>query len=170
VRILHQRPASTASLIVHFLLRDFNALEEYSFEELSSILDLSTRWGFTSIRDMAIRRLKPPTPHQRLILGRKYDIDQWVLPALQELCERPEPPTRDEARLMGLEDVILVGSVREKVRTHAITANSATIMDRIKAWGSVEPRERPVGVPAPVIAEPPPVPEDELPEPLAYWR
>lgn len=139
---------------------DFNASDGYSFEKLTSILDLSTRWGFTSIRDMAIRCLKPPTAHQRLILGRKYGVDQWILPALQELCERPEPLTPDEARLMGLEDVILVGSVREKVRTHALTANSAGIMDRIKAWGNVEvePRERPVGVPAPVFAVPPPVP------------
>jgi hypothetical protein len=151
--------------MVHFLLRDFNVLGGYSFAELSSILDLSTRWGFTSIRDMAIRCLKPPTAHQRLVLGRKYGIDQWVLPALQELCERPEPPTRDEARLMSLEDVILVGSVREKVRTHALTANSAGIMDRIKAWGSVEPRERPVGVSTPVFTVPPPVPPGEWAEP-----
>lgn len=139
---------------------NFNALGGYSFEELSSILDLSTRWGFTSIRDMAIRCLKPPTPHQRLILGRKYGIDQWILPALQELCEKPELPTRDEACLMGLEDVILVGSVREKVRTHALTADSAGIMDRIKAWGSVEPWERPVAsgaqTPQAVFTVPPP--------------
>jgi len=69
----------------------------------------------------------------------------------------PEPPTPDEARLMGLEDVILVGSVREKVRTHALVANSAGIMNRIKAWGSVdlEPCERPVGFPAPAFVPPP---------------
>ena len=107
---------------------------------------------------MAIRCLKPPTAYERLILGRKYGIDQWVLPAIQEVCERLEPPTRDEARLMSLEDVILVGSVREKVRTHALTANSARIMDHIKAWGSVEPQERPVGASTPVFAVPPPVP------------
>ncbi|KAI0268465.1 hypothetical protein BGY98DRAFT_1019453 [Russula aff. rugulosa BPL654] len=108
---------------------NFNALGGYSFEDLSSILDLSTRWGFTSIRDMAIRCLKPPTAHQRLILGRKYGIDDWILPALHELCERPEPPTRDEARLMGLEDVILVGSVREKVRTHALPVSPVGVME-----------------------------------------
>ncbi len=115
-------------------------------------MDLSTRWGFTTIRDMAIRCLKPLrlTPHQRLILGRNYGIDQWVLPALQELCERPRPLTRDEARLMDLDDIVLVGSVWEKVRTHAITANPTGIMDCIKAWGSGEPREPPGGVPTPM--------------------
>ena len=154
------------SFLSFFFARDFNALGGYSFEELSSILDLSTRWGFTSIRDMAIRCLNPPTPHQRLILGRKHGVDQWILPALQELCERPEPPTRDEARLMGLEDVILVGSVREKVRTHALTSNKKSIMDRIEAWGRVEPCERPVGR---VFASPSPPSPVSVGVPVDPW-
>jgi len=122
---------------------DFNASEEHSFEELSSILDLSTRWGFASIRELAIRRLNPPTPYQRLILGRKCGVDQWIPLALQELCERPQPLTPDEARLMDFEDVVLVGFVREKVRKHTLTANSAEIRDCIEAQRSGEPWEPP---------------------------
>ncbi len=57
---------------------------------------------------------------------------------------------------MDLEDVVLVGSVREKVRTHATTVNPAGIMDRIKAW-EVESHERPAEVPAPFSPMPPPV-------------
>ena len=59
---------------------------------------------------------------------------------------------------MCLEDVILVGSVREKVRTHALTTNPTAVMDRIKAWVPVGPRGRPVGVPVPVFTAPSPVP------------
>lgn len=118
---------------------DFNALEKYSFEELSSILDLSTRWGFTSIRYMAIRCMEPPTPHERLILGRKYGVDEWIPLALQELCERPQPLTTDEARLMDFEDVVLVGSVREKVRNQALTVDSAGIRDCIESLRRGEP-------------------------------
>ncbi|KAI0002273.1 hypothetical protein BJV74DRAFT_741415, partial [Russula compacta] len=95
---------------------NFNTREEHSFEEWTSILDLSTRWGFTTIRDLAIRCLKPPTPLQRLLLARKCGVEEWILPALQELCERPLPLTLDEARLMDVEDIVLVGSVRETVR------------------------------------------------------
>jgi hypothetical protein len=143
-------PASTASLIFHFLLRNFNALEKHSFEELSSILDLSTRWGFDSIRDMAIRCMEPPTPHERLILGRKYGVDEWIPLALQELCERPQPLTADEARLMDFEDVVLVGSVREEVRNNAVTVNSAGISDCIEALRRGEPWTMPlVATPAP---------------------
>ncbi|KAI0295261.1 hypothetical protein BC826DRAFT_1009140 [Russula brevipes] len=118
---------------------NFNVPDEYSFEELSSILDLSTRWGFTSIRDLAIRCLKPPSPHQRLILGRKYSVKQWILPALQALCERPQPLTLDEARVMDFEDVVLVGSVREAVRSNTLTVKSTEIKDCIEAWKRGEP-------------------------------
>jgi hypothetical protein len=146
--------AATVSLIFQNLLRDFNSLEEHSFEELSSILDLSTRWGFTSIRESAIRRLKPPTPHQRLILGRKCGVDQWIPLALQELCERPQALTPDEARLMDVEDVVLVGSVREKVRSRKITVKSVGIRDHIEAWRNGEPWTRPAGVLTAAVPQP----------------
>ncbi|KAI9508388.1 hypothetical protein F5148DRAFT_916261 [Russula earlei] len=128
---------------------DFNALVERSFEELSSILDLSSRWGFTSIRDLAIRCLKPPTPHQRLLLGRRYAIEQWILPALQELCEGSDPLTSDEARLMRFEDVILIGSVREAVRSRRLAVEAAGIRDCIEAWRSGKTWNAPAR-PAPV--------------------
>jgi hypothetical protein len=119
--------------------RNFNTLEERSFEEWSSILDLSTRWSFASIRDLAIRCLKPPSPLRRLILARKYAIGEWVDPALLELCERPEPLSLDEARLMDFEDVVLLGSVRQNVRSPTLTTNDAGIRDCIQAWRSGEP-------------------------------
>jgi hypothetical protein len=112
-------------------------------DEWLSILDLSTRWGFASIRELAIRCLKPPTPHQRLVLARKYAIEQWILPALQELCERPLPLTPDEARLMGIEDVVLVGSVRESVRSNKATVVAADIIDCIEALREGKSWQRP---------------------------
>lgn len=125
------------------LLRNFNALDERSFEELSSILDLSTRWGFTTIRELAIRCLKPPSPLQRLVLARKYAVEQWILPALQELCERPLPLTLDEARLMNFEDIVLIGSVREMVRSHTLTVVPPEIRNCIESWRNGEPWQRP---------------------------
>ncbi|KAI0002271.1 hypothetical protein BJV74DRAFT_765562 [Russula compacta] len=122
---------------------NFNASDERSFKEWTSILDLSTRWGFTTIRDLAIRCLKPPTPLQRLLLARKYGVEEWMLPALQELCERPLPLTLDEARLMDVEDIVLVGSVRETVRSHVLAVKSAGIGDCIEAWRSGKPWQRP---------------------------
>lgn len=116
------------------ILRNYNTLETRTFEEWSAILDLSTRWGFTSIRDLAIRCMKPPTPLDRLILARKHAVDEWILPALLELCERPEPIDLEEARLMDFEDVVLVGSVRQTVRSSTLTVDGTGIGKYVRAW------------------------------------
>jgi hypothetical protein len=141
-------------------LRNFNTLEERTFEEWSSILDLSTRWGFAGIRNLAIRCLKPPSPLRRLLLARKYAVEEWVNPALLELCERPEPLSLDEARHLDFEDVVLVGSVRQNVRSTTLATDGAGIRDCIQAWRSGEPWSRPptphspVGSPAPTHPAP----------------
>ena len=114
-------------------LRNFNRLQERSFEEWSSILDLSTRWGFTSICELALRRVEPPNPLQRLILARKYNIEEWMNPALLELCERQEPLSLEEARLMDFEDVVFVGTVRQTVRSSDLIVDGVGIRERIQA-------------------------------------
>lgn len=87
-----------------------------SYQQWKSVLHLSTRWGFASIRKLALKSIKPPTPHDQLILARTHAVDQWVLPALTALCERAEPLSLTEARQMRIEDVVLVATVREDVR------------------------------------------------------
>jgi hypothetical protein len=120
-------------------IRNDNALERRTFEEWSAILDLSTRWGFTSIRDLAIRSIRPPDALKKLLLARKNNIDMWVQPALLELCMRPQPLSLEEASLMDLEDVILVGSVRQTSRLSTLTVGGTGIMNCILAWQSREP-------------------------------
>ena len=120
------------------ILRNYNTLEKRTFEEWSAILDLSTRWGFASIRDLAIRCIRPD-PLQKLVLARKNDIDMWIQPALLELCLRPQPLSLEEARLMDFEDVILVGSVRQTARSSTLTVGGKGIMNCIQAWQNRKP-------------------------------
>lgn len=121
------------------VLRNYNTLEVRSFKEWSSILDLSTRWGFVSIRELAIRCTKPPNSLNRLLLARKHGVEQWILPALLELCQRPEPLSLEEARLMDFEDVVLVGSVRQTVRSATLMVRGAEIRNCIRALKRGEP-------------------------------
>jgi hypothetical protein len=121
-------------------LRDYNTLDGHrNFEQWSAILDLSTRWGFASIRDLAVRSIEPPNPLYRLILARKHAVEEWILPALLELCERPEPLGLEEARLMDFEDVVLVGSVRQTVRSSVLMVDGAGIGNCVRAWKSGKP-------------------------------
>ncbi|KAH9022413.1 hypothetical protein EDB84DRAFT_498270 [Lactarius hengduanensis] len=44
----------------------------------------------------------------------------WIVPALTALCERTASLSLDEAREMSMEDVVLVATVREDIRSKAI--------------------------------------------------
>ncbi|KAH8990316.1 hypothetical protein EDB92DRAFT_1778684, partial [Lactarius akahatsu] len=89
---------------------------DVSYEQWRSVLHLSTRWGFTSLRELALRSIKPPTPCDRLILARTYAVDHWVVPALTALCKRTTPLSPDEVGQMNDGDVVLVATVREDIR------------------------------------------------------
>ncbi|KAH9032582.1 hypothetical protein EDB85DRAFT_1834155, partial [Lactarius pseudohatsudake] len=93
---------------------------DLSYEQWISVLHLSTRWGFVSLRKLALRSINPPTSYDRLVLARTYTVDHWVVPALTALCERTAPLNLDEARGMNIEDVVLVANVREDIRSKAI--------------------------------------------------
>jgi hypothetical protein len=106
---------------------------DLSYEEWKSVLHLSTRWDFASIRRLALNNIQPPTPHDSLLLGRTYSVDHWVIPALSALCERRAPLSLDEARQMDIEDVVLVATVREDIRTHTLQVDAAEIPRRVEA-------------------------------------
>ena len=112
--------------------RDFEG-NDFSYEEWKSVLHLSTRWGFASIRRLALSSINPPTPPDRLLLARTYSVDDWVIPALSMLCERTTPLSLSEARQMSIEDVVLVSTVREDIRGHALQVDSAEIPLRVEA-------------------------------------
>jgi hypothetical protein len=106
---------------------------DLSYEEWKSVLHLSTRWGFASLRKRALSSIEPPTPHDRLLLARTYSVNDWVVPALSALCERTTPLRLSEARQMSIEDVVLVSTVREHIRGCALQVDSAEISLRVEA-------------------------------------
>jgi len=106
---------------------------DLSYEEWKSVLHLSTRWNFDSIRKLALSSIEPPTSHDRLVLARTYLIDDWVVPALSALCERTKPLTLSEAHQMNIEDVVLISTVREHIRGRTIQVDAAEIPRRVEA-------------------------------------
>ena len=133
------------------------------YEEWVSVLHLSTRWGFASLRKLALASINPPTPHDQLLLARRYSIEDWVLPALSSLCERTAPLSLDEARQMKIEDVVTVATVRENIRHCTLRVDVAEIPRRIEATlaGKLSSYEG-VDVP-PAKPEPPPMGGDAAP-------
>lgn len=90
----------------------------------SSILLLAHRWDFPFIRTLAFRELERPDnpnpnpvpPAARLVLGEKYDAPgAWRARALTELALRRDPLSREEGRELGVELVVQVSGLRERV-------------------------------------------------------
>ena len=122
------------NLLIEAYLRVRNfQRNDFSYEEWKSVLHLSTHWGFASIRKLALASIMPPTAHDRLLLARTYSVDDWVIPALSALCERTTPLSLSEARQMSIEDVVLVSTVREDIRSHALQVDSTEIPLRVEA-------------------------------------
>jgi len=62
-----------------------------------------------------------------------------VIPALSALCERETPLSLDEARQMDIEDVVLVATVREDIRSRNLQVDAAEIPHRLEAAQAVKP-------------------------------
>ncbi|KAN0130793.1 hypothetical protein V8E53_011468 [Lactarius tabidus] len=118
--------------------------QELTYEQWKSVLHLSTRWDFATLRNLALKSIRPPTSHDQLVLARTYSVDQWVLPALTALCSRTLPLSLDEARQMNMEDVILVATVREEIRDGALRVDVADIPRCVEA-AQAGKLNRPVG-------------------------
>src|ERR1700677_1412629 len=99
----------------------------------NQLLHLSTRWGFASLRKLALKSIRPPTSHNQLVLARTYLVDQWLLPALTALCSRSPPLSLDEAQQMNTEDMILVATVQEEIRDGSLPVDVADIPRCVKA-------------------------------------
>ncbi|KAH7912424.1 hypothetical protein BJ138DRAFT_1004506 [Hygrophoropsis aurantiaca] len=86
-----------------------------SFGEWKAVLKLSHRWGFKSARKQAIESLgaMKVDPVDKLSLSEKYDVDEWLLPALEKLANRREPIGVKDAEKLGVTLALKVAALRE---------------------------------------------------------
>ncbi|KAI6037831.1 hypothetical protein EDC04DRAFT_2091870 [Pisolithus marmoratus] len=96
----------------HTLLPDLSL----NTEQWTSILKLSTAWSFQEPRQTAIDALTNEVcAVNRVVLAQKYNLEELLLPALNELVQRPKPITMEEAVQMGLGTGFKLASFREEV-------------------------------------------------------
>ena len=96
---------------------------------------LSTRWAFASIRKLALSSIEPPS-RQRCTIG------SYLRPHIQSiigqflrcpLCRRTAPLALSVARQIDIEDIVLVATVREDIRVHALRIDAIGIPRRVEA-------------------------------------
>jgi hypothetical protein len=104
-----------------------------SAADWTSVLRLATRWHFSSFRTLALQTLDPTaSPLQKLFLARELDVPDWLLPAHVTLCLREEPLSLSEMRLLPLEDVHLVVTVRERLHTSKVAATVEDVSEHVQ--------------------------------------
>lgn len=79
------------------------------------MLELAIKWESPNIRAHAIASLDHMlTTVNKITLGRRLDIHEWVVKGYVTLVERENSLTEDEGKLLGMDDVVKIAKWREK--------------------------------------------------------
>ena len=85
-------------------------------EEWISVLHLSCKLEFTSVRDLAIHNIDSKASiMDKAILGKRYGIKSWIMDAYIELCTRERPLSIEEGRRLGVDLVIKINELRHEL-------------------------------------------------------
>ncbi|KAI6115851.1 hypothetical protein F5141DRAFT_632427 [Pisolithus sp. B1] len=87
-----------------------------------TILTLTARWGFESMRELAIRQLERlgMDPVEKITLYKEHKIDKRLLiPSFVELCKSPTLPSPAEAERLQMETILRLAAARERALTRA---------------------------------------------------
>jgi hypothetical protein len=114
------------------VLSEFGKYALTTLHEWTSILHLASKWSFKSMRSLALQELLPlASPVDKIVLGRKYGFDDWLIPAFVAVCARAEPLSLSEAKLLDVEDVALIFQARERGRGSSMPLATAEAQDAV---------------------------------------
>ncbi|KIM92288.1 hypothetical protein PILCRDRAFT_354 [Piloderma croceum F 1598] len=83
-----------------------------TIDEWTPILALTFKWNFQSIKTLAVNHLSTiATAVDKIVLGRQYNIFEWLENAYTTLCWRDEALMIEKGMLLGVKDVIMIMAV-----------------------------------------------------------
>lgn len=100
-----------------FLPRDYD--HDATADVWSSVLRVAHKWGFDKVKALAVRELEKTQmmPVDKAVLARDCEVgNDWLVTAYAELGARESPLTREEGQRLGLDAVIQLAEVRERIR------------------------------------------------------
>jgi hypothetical protein len=110
------------------IIRKFGVYAATNVDDWSSVLDLASKWKFESIKALAIERLAAlASPIDKIVLGRRHEITEWLVDAYTAVCERSSALTLEEAKRLGLDDVVKISFLRQEIRTSAFRLARASV-------------------------------------------
>ncbi|KAF6751637.1 hypothetical protein DFP72DRAFT_1012155 [Ephemerocybe angulata] len=106
-------------------------------EEGSDRATISTRFDFEMVRRLAMDalELRVPDPIERILIARKYELDEWLYSAYLQLCLREAALNEDEGNQLGMRTTVLLAKSREllapKRSKHGFSADRHKIAGEI---------------------------------------
>jgi hypothetical protein len=86
--------------------------EPASPEEWLSVLLVAHNLGHTILRQLSIKNLTNPlSALDRVVYGRRYNVEEWLTQAYLELCQRSKPLSLEESERLGMEDTVKIFSL-----------------------------------------------------------
>ncbi|KAG8684284.1 hypothetical protein FRC11_012328, partial [Ceratobasidium sp. 423] len=75
---------------------------------------LANMWNFSELREYLMPLAEQVlNDASKIAFAREFHVQQWIVPAFVRLCHRKEPLDTDEAKMIGLEGVLLISRIRE---------------------------------------------------------
>ncbi|EAU91908.2 hypothetical protein CC1G_04675 [Coprinopsis cinerea okayama7 len=107
--------------------------EELGTEEWEGVLKLSDMWEMHRFKSLAVKNLgswvSAQDPVSRILLGRKYNVDDWQGGAYAELVRREEPISLDDLSALGADAALKICSLRE--RCHPVKTITKVIQEYV---------------------------------------
>ncbi|KAJ7163066.1 hypothetical protein C8R46DRAFT_903664 [Mycena filopes] len=96
--------------------QDYSEHECKTAEEWTSVLNVAAAAGMQDIRRLAIKQLTPlASPIEKIALGHRYDVKEWLGPAYLALAMRKEPISGIEGAKIGVEALVRVAALKDEV-------------------------------------------------------
>ncbi|KAG7091285.1 hypothetical protein E1B28_010333 [Marasmius oreades] len=112
-------PVDFERLLSIFYPKDYSQHDAQTVEDWTSILRVSSRFGMTKIRSLALDNLyMTANAVDKIALNNEFHFDdveiedEWVFDAYAELVTRAEPLTLQEGEKIGMRDVIRIQAMK----------------------------------------------------------
>jgi hypothetical protein len=103
-------------------------------EEILALLSILDRFAFDNVFGLMVQQLAPTEIPitQRIRLGDKYDLDEWLFSAYEELLDREGALNVDELDALGSDRVIRFIRSKESMHQERLDIARADILNRDK--------------------------------------
>ena len=97
-------------------------------------------WEVTALRDLAIKNMNKLHEVDMILLGIDYRVSQWFIAGCSKLITRKCGPTEKECNRLGINFVVQIYGLRERIRDQS--GPGPSLLSPIKGTGAYQSHYR----------------------------